>query len=112
MSQHVVVIGAGIVGVSAAIWLRRAGAEVTLLDRSEPGRGTSHGNGGVLAAAGVAPVTGPGLMRKSPGMLRDPEFPLFLRWPYLPRLLPWLRRYMAHANDADTRRISAGLAPI
>ena len=112
MSQHVVVIGAGIVGVSAAIWLRRAGAEVTLVDRAEPGRGTSHGNGGVLAAAGVAPVTGPGLLRKSPGMLRDPEFPLFLRWPYLPRLLPWLRRYMAHANDRDTRRISAGLVPI
>ena len=61
-----VVIGAGIVGVSAAIWLRRAGVEVTLVDRSEPGRGTSHGNGGVLAAAGVAPVTGPGLLRKAP----------------------------------------------
>jgi glycine/D-amino acid oxidase-like deaminating enzyme len=112
MNQHVVVIGAGIVGVSAAIWLRRAGVEVTLVDRSEPGRGTSHGNGGVLAAAGVAPVTGPGLLRKAPGMLRDPEFPLFLRWPYVPRLLPWLRRYMSHANDADTRRISRSLAPI
>ena len=56
MNRHVVVIGAGIVGVSAAIWLRRAGAEVTLVDRAEPGRGTSHGNGGVLAAAGVAPM--------------------------------------------------------
>lgn len=112
MTRHVVVIGAGIVGVSAAIWLRRAGAEVTLLDRAGPGAGTSHGNGGVLAACGVAPVTGPGLLRKAPGMLRDPEFPLFLRWPYLPKLLPWLRRYLGHANDTDTRRISRGLVPI
>tara|TARA_R110002049_G_scaffold117332_2_gene270594 strand:- start:185445 stop:186701 length:1257 start_codon:yes stop_codon:yes gene_type:complete len=112
MTRHVVVIGAGIVGVSTAIWLKRAGADVTLIDRGEPGRGTSHGNGGVLAACAMVPVTAPGLLRKAPAMLRDPEFPLFLRWPYLPRLLPWLRRYMANANDADTRRIAAALTPI
>ena len=57
---HVVVIGAGIVGVSTAIWLRRFGAEVTLVDRGAPGQGTSFGNGGVLAACAVLPVTGPG----------------------------------------------------
>ncbi len=107
-----IVIGAGIVGVSAAIWLRRAGVDVTLLDRGPPGRGASYGNGGVLASCAIAPVTGPGMLRKAPGMLLDPDFPLFLRWSYLPRLAPWLRRYLAHANDADTRRIAAGLARI
>ena len=112
MSRHVVVIGAGIVGVSAAIWLRRAGAEVTVVDRGKPGTGTSHGNAGVLASCAMVPVTAPGLTRKAPGMLLDRDFPLFLRWPYLPRLLPWLRKYLAHANDADTRRIAAGLVHI
>ena len=107
--QRIVVVGAGIVGVSAAIWLSRAGKDVTLVDRSEPGRGTSHGNAGVLAACSVAPVTGPGLVAKAPRMLLDPKFPLFLRWGYLPRLAPWLRKYLSHANDADTRRIAAGL---
>lgn len=112
MTQHVVVIGAGIVGVSTAIWLRRAGVEVTLVDRAGPGSGTSHGNAGVLAACSMVPVTTPGLGRKAPGMLLDRDFPLFLRWPYLPQLLPWLRRYMANANDTDTRRIATGLIPI
>ena len=112
MTQHVVVIGAGIVGVSTAIWLRRAGVEVTLVDRAAPGTGTSHGNAGVLAACSMVPVTAPGLGRKAPGMLLDRDFPLFLRWSYLPRLLPWLRRYMANANDGDTRRIATGLIPI
>ena len=112
MTRHVVVIGAGIVGVSTAIWLRRAGVEVTLMDRAAPGTGTSHGNAGVLAACAMVPVTAPGLTRKAPSMVLDRDFPLFLRWPYLPRLLPWLRRYMGHANDADTRRISKGLIPI
>lgn len=112
MTRHVVVIGAGIVGVSAAIWLQRSGAKVTLLDRAGPGSGTSHGNAGVLAASGVAPVTGPGLLRKAPFMLLNKDYPLYLRLGYVPRLLPWLRKYMRFANDPDTRRISAALAPI
>ncbi len=43
-------------------------------------------------------------------MLLDPRQPLFLRWRYLPRLAPWLSRYLGHANDADVRRIATGLA--
>jgi len=112
MTRHVVVIGAGIVGISSAIWLRRAGLDVTVIDRGAPGTGTSHGNGGVLAACATVPVTAPGMIRKAPGMLLNSDFPLFLRWSYLPRLLPWLRQYLGAANDADTRRIAQGLTPI
>lgn len=111
-SDQVVVVGAGIVGVSAAIWLRRAGADVVLVDRGAPGQGASFGNAGVLAACSVVPVTAPGLVTKAPRMLLDRDFPLFLRWPYMPRLAPWLVKYLAHANDADTRRIAEALAPI
>ncbi len=111
-NKHIVVIGAGIVGVSAAIWLARAGLRVTLIDRNAPGQGTSFGNAGVLASCSVVPVTAPGLALKGPKLLLDPSFPLFLRWSYLPRLAPWLLRYLSHANDNDTRRISNGLTPI
>ena len=113
MTEHVVIVGAGIVGVSAGLWLRRfSDAQVTLIDRLDPGEGTSHGNAGVLAACAVVPVTGPGLVAKAPKMLLDPEYPLFLRWGYLPKLLPWLLKYLGHANEAETRRIAKGLAPI
>lgn len=112
MTRHVAVIGGGIVGVSTAIWLRRAGIDVTIIDRGAPGTGTSHGNAGVLAACAMVPVTSPGLLSKAPGMLLNSDFPLFLRWRYLPKLLPWLRKYLAHANDADTRRIAMGLTSI
>lgn len=113
-TQTVVVIGAGIVGISTAIWLQRAGCKVIVIDRGKPGhdKGTSYGNGGILVPSGVAPVTGPGMLMKSPKMLLDPNFPLFLRWSYLPKLLPWLVKYMGHANEADTKRISKGLSVI
>ena len=50
VADHVIIIGAGIVGVSTAIWLRRYDVNVTLVDRAAPGQGTSYGNAGVLAA--------------------------------------------------------------
>ncbi|WP_439124637.1 NAD(P)/FAD-dependent oxidoreductase [Marivita sp.] len=113
MPENIIIAGAGIVGVSTGIWLRRfSDAKVTIIDRLPPGEGTSHGNGGVLAACAMVPVTGPGLIRKAPGMLMNPDFPLFLRWGYLPKLLPWLMKYLSNANDADTRRIANGLTTI
>ena len=110
--KRVAVIGAGIVGVSAAVWLQRDGHEVTLIDRSGPAEGATFGNGGILASASVIPVTVPGIIAKAPRMLFDPNEPLFLKWSYLPRLFPWLLRYLRHANRDDTRRIAAALAPI
>jgi len=110
--NHTVVIGAGIVGAATALWLRRAGAEVTLIDRAEPGMGASFGNGCILARCAMVPVTAPGMIAKAPGYLFNPDFPLFMRWGYLPRLLPWLGRYMSNANDRDTRRIARGLTTI
>lgn len=98
--MRIIVVGAGIVGVSCAIWLQRDGHDAILVDRKGPASGTSHGNAGVLAAGAVIPVTTPGLTMKAPGMLFDPNSPLFLKWRYLPKLLPFLRHYMRHANDA------------
>ncbi|WP_192965906.1 NAD(P)/FAD-dependent oxidoreductase [Phycobacter azelaicus] len=110
--RHTVIVGAGIVGAATAIWLRRAGHEVTLLDKGEPGMGASYGNGCILASCAIVPVTTPGLLPKGPKYLMDPNFPLFMRWSYGPKLLPWLIKYLSHANDGDTRRISKGLSHV
>jgi glycine/D-amino acid oxidase-like deaminating enzyme len=111
-TEHIVIVGAGIVGAATAIWLRRAGKDVTLIDKGAPGMGASYGNACILACSSVVPVTVPGLIPKGPKYLTDPNFPLFIRWGYLPKLVPWLVRYLAHANDKDTRRISQGLSTI
>ncbi len=107
--RTVAIVGAGIVGVATALWLQRDGHRVILIDREGPAAGTSFGNGGVLASVSSVPVTGPGLIAKAPRMLLSRDQPLFLRWRYLPRLAPWLVRYLSHANAADTERISRAL---
>ena len=112
--RPVIVVGAGIVGVATAIWLQRDGHRVILIDRVDPGdeASTSYGNGGVLASCSIVPVTVPGLMRKAPKMLFHRDEPLFLKWGYLPRLAPWLRRYLRHCKPDEARRIAAALHAI
>ena len=110
--KTVAIIGAGIVGVSTAIWCLRDGHDVILIDKKGPGEGTSHGNGGVLAVNGVIPVSVPGLWKKAPGMLLSADQPLFLKWSYLPRLLPWLRQFLGHATADHVRHRAAAMAGI
>ncbi len=108
----VVVIGAGIVGISTALHLQRDGHEVTVLDRQPPGEATSFGNAGIVACSSVVPVTVPGLLAKVPGLLLDPDSPLYLRWGYLPKLMPWLVPYLRCATASKTAEIAQRLAPM
>lgn len=110
--MNIIVVGAGIVGVSCAIWLQRAGHSVTVVDRAGPAAGTSHGNAGVLAAGAIVPVTTPGLMGKAPGLLFDRDAPLFLKWSYLPKLLPFLRKYLGFATDAHVDHYAKAMSTL
>ena len=111
-SPSVIVIGAGIVGISTAIWLQRYGCQVTIIDKQVTQNAASYGNAGVLAQSSVVPVTTPGLLSKAPKMLFSTKEPLFLRWSYLLKLMPWLRKYLAHCNHKDVLRISKALYPL
>nr|MDJ0822822.1 FAD-binding oxidoreductase [Paracoccaceae bacterium] len=51
-------------------------------------------------------------LRKAPKMLFSPDQPLFLKWSYLPKLAPWLIRYLRHANADAVRHRAAALMPI
>lgn len=112
--MRIAVLGAGITGVATAEWLRRDGHEVTLIDRIMPGDPgqTSYGNAGILASQAVVPVSVPGLWKKAPKMLLDPDGPLFLKWRYLPRLLPWLIPFLRKGSRAEVERIAAALQPL
>ncbi len=96
MALHVVVIGAGIVGAATALELQRDGHHVALIDPGPPGgeQAASYGNGAWFSPASVVPMSMPGLWRKVPGFLMDPLGPLTIRWQHLPRLAPWLIRFL------------------
>ncbi|WP_163025848.1 NAD(P)/FAD-dependent oxidoreductase [Chachezhania antarctica] len=110
--RTIVIVGAGITGVSAAEWLRRDGWKTVLVDPIHPGDPgqTSFGNAGLIARTSVVPVASPSLVRKAPMMVFDPDSPLYLRWRYLPRLLPWLIPFLRNANPKRMHEIAGPLA--
>lgn len=59
MQRDVIVLGAGIVGVSIALHLQQRGRSVTLVDRGEAGRGTSYGNAGLIQREAILPYAFP-----------------------------------------------------
>lgn len=113
-APRICVLGAGVVGATVALALLRDGHRVTLVEPADPGgeQAASFGNGAWLSPGSVVPMSTPGLWKKVPGYLRDPSGPLVIRWRALPRLLPWLLRFV-HAGhtlarvQATSRALSA-----
>ena len=113
--SRTVVIGAGVVGLACAIELLRDGHAVTIIEPGSPGgeQAASYGNGTLLNPSSVIPMSSPGLWRKVPNYLMDPLGPLTIRWSYLPRLLPWLRRFaQAGASVAKIAATGRQLRPL
>ena len=111
--QHdVAVIGAGVVGVSCAAWLQQAGHSVYLIDPVAPGENCSFGNAGVIEASSVIPLANPGTIARVPRMLFDRKGPLAVRWRYLPRLTPWLWRFLAASRRSRCEAGARALVPL
>jgi D-amino-acid dehydrogenase len=101
---RVVVVGAGVVGLACAWELRRAGAEVLVLERGEVGNGTSRGNTGWVCPSFTYPLPAPGMVREGfrqlvtggeAFVLRPSLDPSFLRWLWVFRKSCSLPRFEA-----------------
>src|SRR3954471_8167990 len=116
MAQHdgrrVGVIGAGIVGVCAALWLQRDGHRVFLVEPGNPGEGASFGNAGCFNGSSGAPAAMPGVIKNVPRWLMDPLGPLALRWSYLPAILPYLVRFVRAATPDKVRAQARAMRPL
>lgn len=105
----VVVLGAGIVGVSTAYAARQRGMSVVLVDRREPGSETSYGNAGIISSGSIAPLNNPSLWKALPKYLtnRHPA----LRWNPLwaARNAGWVARFLANSASSRLRPRAAAL---
>lgn len=108
----VVVIGAGIVGLSCALAAHRRGWEVVVVDPDFSGDRASHGNAGAIAVAECIPLSLAGLGLKPLKWLLDPLGPLAIRPAHAVRLLPWFLALWRVSNASETRRIGRALAAL
>lgn len=92
--KRVTIVGAGIVGICVGLYLQRDGHEVILVDPLGPAQGCSFGNGGLIQAGACVPIATPGVLRA------------------VPRLMPYLVRFMAAARPSRVEAISSSLATL
>lgn len=108
----VLVLGAGIVGVSVALHLRARGLSVVLMDRGQPGDGTSFGNAGVIEGSALLPVAFPQdiptLLRHALKLSAESNYHLSS----LPALAPWLLRYWRNSSPAGLEATARDLRPL
>jgi D-amino-acid dehydrogenase len=99
----VIVLGAGIVGVSAAYAARQRGLSVILVDRREPGSETSYGNAGILSSGSILPLNKPSLWSTLPAYLTNRH--AALRWDpaWSVRNIDWIARFLANAANSRVR---------
>ncbi|GAB4508703.1 MAG: D-amino acid dehydrogenase [Sulfuricaulis sp.] len=99
--MKVLVLGGGVIGVTSAWYLRRAGHEVTVVDRqAAPGLETSQANGGQVSWGAGTPWAAPGIPLKALKWMLHPHSPLVLRPRLDPAMWAWLFRMLANCTSA------------
>lgn len=107
--MRICILGAGIVGLATAWELARAGHQVSIVERHQPGTGTSQGNGAQLSYAYVAPLAESGVWAQLPRLLLAPDSPLKLRPQLDPLQWWWGLRFLAACTRGASRRTTTEL---
>tara|TARA_A100001011_G_scaffold51426_1_gene49492 strand:+ start:1240 stop:2481 length:1242 start_codon:yes stop_codon:yes gene_type:complete len=98
-SQKVGIIGAGIQGISNALFLQKKGFQVTIFDREEPGSPVaSYGNAGHFSPYASLSLNRTDILADVPAMLMSSTGPLALKWNYVPRMIPWFIKFILNTT--------------
>lgn len=100
MNAEVIVVGAGVVGLSAALAAQARGLKVMVVDREGPAAGASAGNAGAFAFTDILPLASPRILRQAPKWLMDPLGPLTVPPAYALKIAPWMFRFWRACSPA------------
>src|SRR6516165_3135514 len=112
MHADVIVLGAGMVGVSVALHLQQRGRDVVLNDRRGAGEETSYGNSGLIQSEGVIPYTFPREFGVILSYAMNRRSDVVYHLSALPRIAPWMFHYWQNATPERIERSAQALAPL
>ena len=96
-----VIVGAGVIGLCTAYELRKRGEEVVVLDKGQPGMGSSFGNAGWVTPGLSEPLPAPGLVWTSLRWMLDPASPLYIKPRLDPLFMGWMWRFYRNCSPAQ-----------
>ena len=93
------IVGAGIQGISNALFLQKKGYEVTIFDRDNPGSpAASYGNAGHFSPYASLSLNRTDVLTDVPAMLLSSTGPLALKWNYIPKMIPWFVKFILNTS--------------
>ncbi len=93
------IVGAGIQGVSNALFLQKKGFDVILFDRDDPGSPVaSYGNAGHFSPYASLSLNRTDILADVPAMLLSSTGPLALKWNYVPKMIPWFIKFITNTS--------------
>lgn len=105
MAKRLLIVGAGVVGLSAGLWAAREGLDVTVVDEgSAEGDGCSYGNAGMVVPSHFVPLAAPGMVARGFKWMWDPESPFYIRPRLDGALIGWGLRFWRSATAAHVAR--------
>ena len=107
-----VVVGAGIVGLSTALFLRRAGLDVTVVEADRVAAGASWGNAGWVTPPLATPLPEPAILAYGLRALTSPDSPLYVPLRPDPRLLRFLTGFARRSTGRAWRRAMRSYVPV
>ena len=107
--KNIAVVGAGIVGICSAYFLKKSGFQVTLIDKEKPGTMTSFGHACSFADYANVPVNYPGLLWDIPSMLLRKDGPLAVDFFYIIKNLPWAINFLKNCRKEKVDEIATSL---
>ena len=100
----ILIIGGGIIGVTAAYFLADAGVNVTLVEKGDIAAGSSYGNAGLICPCHSEPIPRAGVLTQGLKWLLDAESPFYIKPRLDPELVRWLWHFQAHCNETAVHR--------
>ncbi len=98
-NKNLAIIGAGIQGICNALFLQKKGYVVNLFDKEEPGCSASYGNAGHFSPYASLQLNRYDVLSDVPSMLTNSRGPLALKWNYIPKMIPWLSKFVLNCSQ-------------
>ena len=93
------IVGAGIQGISNALFLQKKGFDETIFDRENPGSPVaSYGNAGHFSPYASLSLNRTDILLDVPAMLMSSTGPLALKWNYVPKMIPWFMKFILNTT--------------
>jgi D-amino-acid dehydrogenase len=109
---RVVIVGGGVIGITAAHFLQQQGYAVTVIDRGKIGAACSHANCGLVTPSHVLPLAEPGVLQMGLKAMFDRNGPLRIRPGLNFSLWSWLLKFAKRCNEKDMLNSAAGIHAI